>query len=93
MGLYLSVIEDKGKELPEPTPLKDIKLGKNDVPYLVEVFMPEAKVSVKPAFVKKTLTLPSSLAARAEKVGVNFSKVLRDALEEYLRKDKTVNVK
>ena len=34
--------------------------------------------------VKKTLTLPSWLNARAEQAGVNFSQVLQEALKERL---------
>ncbi len=34
--------------------------------------------------VKKTLTIPSWLNARAEKAGINFSQVLQDALRSHL---------
>jgi len=71
LGLYMSQLEDDGDPIPEPTALKDIELDENDMPYLVDVFMPEA---------------------RAEKVGVNFSKVLREALEDYLGEDEVLKV-
>ncbi len=87
MGLYISVLEDDDEEIPKPSVLKDIKLGKNDVPFLVEVFMPEIRAKIKDVFVKKTLTLPASIANKAEKAGVNFSKVLREALEKYLKEE------
>jgi hypothetical protein len=90
MGLFMTVLEDDGEEIPKPTALKDIILGENDVPYLVDVFMPAARATVKDVYVKKTLTLPASLAYKAEKAGVNFSKVLRNSLEEYLKADDEV---
>ena len=85
MGLYLYDTEMENETFPASSSLESIELGKNDIPYLVDVFMPEVRASVKDAYVKKTLTLPSRIAYKAEKAGVNFSKVLREALKEYLK--------
>jgi len=53
MGLYMTVLEDDGGEIPKPTALKDIQLGKNDVPFLVEVFMPEVRANIKDMYIKE----------------------------------------
>ncbi|MEA1883278.1 MAG: type II toxin-antitoxin system HicB family antitoxin [Thermotogota bacterium] len=90
MGLYLYDIEMENENFPVPSSLKTIELGKNDISYLVEVFMPEVRASVKDVYVKKTLTVPASIAYKAEKAGVNFSKVLREALDEYLKEDEKI---
>ncbi len=87
MGLYLYDTEMENEVFPVPSSLKSIELGKNDIPYLVDVFMPEVRASVKDVYVKKTLTLPASIAYKAEKAGVNFSKILREALDEYLKEE------
>ena len=87
MGLYLYDTELENEAFPVPSSLKTIELGKNDIPYLVEVFMPEVRATVKDTYVKKTLTVPAGIAYKAEKAGVNFSKILREALGEYLKED------
>jgi len=46
--------------------------------------------AVKDTYVKKTLKLPAKIAYKAEKAGVNFSKVLREALDDYLKEDKNI---
>ena len=92
MGLYLYDTEMENEVFPASTSLKNIKLGKNDIPYLVEVFMPEVRASVKDTYVKKTLTLPAKIAYKAEKAGVNFSKVLREALDDYLKEDENKRI-
>ncbi len=89
LGLHLSYLEDHGKPIPEPSKIEDIETEVNQIPCLIDVFMPEARADIREVFVKKTLTLPSGLAARAEKVCVNFSKVLREALEDYLGEDES----
>ena len=84
LGLHLWGMEQDGKEIPVPTPIKNIKLESGDVPVMVEVFMPSIRERAKSRFVKKTLSLPAWLAAQAEKDNVNYSKVLQSALMEYL---------
>ena len=54
------------------------------VPVLVDVFMPPIRERVNNRFVKKTLSLPAWLAAKADEDGVNCSKIFQNALIEYL---------
>lgn len=84
LGLHICGIEQDGEELPEPTSIKDIPVGDNQIPVLVDVFMPPVRERINNHFVKKTLSLPAWLASQADKDGVNCSKIFQDALMEYL---------
>lgn len=87
LGLHLWGMEQDGENIPEPTPIDKIKLKKKDVPLLVEVFMPPVRERIEGRFVKKTLSLPSWLAAAADQDGVNCSKLFQHALVSYLGMD------
>lgn len=84
LGLYLVGMEDDGEEIPSPTPLNKILLEKNQIPTLVQVYMPLARQQAKPVSVKKTLTIPSWLNVLAEENHINFSQLLQKALKEQL---------
>ena len=84
LGLYLVGMEDDGEEIPYPTPLNKILLEKNQIPTLVQVYMPLARQQAKPVSVKKTLTIPSWLNVLAEENHINFSQLLQKALKEQL---------
>jgi len=87
MGLHLWSMEKDGDEIPTPSKLSDIKLENNQIPYLVEVFMPSVRLKLDKSFVKKTLSVPAWLNAEAESKGVNFSGLLQEALVQYLEID------
>ena len=84
LGLHLWGLEQDNEEIPEPTPIQNIKLEKNQVPAVIEVFMPTFRDKLNNRFVKKTLSLPAWLADMADKDGVNCSKVFQNALIDYL---------
>ena len=84
MGLHLWGMEQDEEDIPVPTPITEMTVGKNQVPFLVEVFMPPVRERINSKFVKKTLSLPAWLAAKAEEEGVNCSKIFQNALMEYL---------
>ena len=84
LGLYLFGMEQDGEAIPESSPLTEIKLEKNCVPVLIDVFMPSVRAAVKTSFVKKTLSLPAWLAALADEKNVNCSKIFQDALKNFL---------
>ena len=46
--------------------------------------MPPIRERINNKFVKKTLSLPAWLAAKADEYGVNCSKIFQNALMEYL---------
>lgn len=84
LGLHLFGMEQDDEEIPEPTPIKDIVLKDNQVPVLIDVFMPPIREQIRNKFVKKTLSLPAWLSAAAEADGVNCSKLFQNALMDYL---------
>lgn len=80
--LHLYGMEEDGDDIPEPSELKDIKLEKNELPTLIEVYMTPFREKMHKRFVKKTLSIPSWVNAIAEEQGVNFSAVLLKGLKE-----------
>lgn len=84
MGLHIWGMEQEEEELPEPTPITKLVFEAHQVPFLVEVFMPPVRERINSKFVKKTLSLPAWLAAKADEEGVNCSKIFQIALMEYL---------
>lgn len=84
LGLHLFGMEQDGEEIPAPTPITDIHLEPNSVPVLIEVFMPPVREKIKSRFVKKTLSLPAWLAAKADEENVNCSRIFQKALIDYL---------
>lgn len=84
LGLHLWGMEQDGEEIPEPTPANRIETQPGDAIAVIDVFMPPIRERINQRFVKKTLSLPAWLAAMGERDGVNFSKVLQNALMDYL---------
>ena len=84
LGLHIWGMEQDGEALPVPSSLADIELGEKQIPVLIDVFMPPVRERINNRFVKKTLSLPAWLAAKADESGVNCSKVFQNALLEYL---------
>lgn len=84
LGIHLWGLEQDGEKIPEPTQIQNITLEKNQVPAVIEVFMPAFRDKLNNRFVKKTLSLPAWLADMADKDGVNCSKVFQNALIDYL---------
>lgn len=84
LGLHLWSMEKDGDEIPEPTPITQIHCKENEVPAIIDVFMPPFRDKLNNRFVKKTLSLPAWLAELADKDGVNCSKIFQNALIEYL---------
>lgn len=81
LGLMLYDVD----ELPEASNLKTIQ---NQYPNAVVTLVSEnlslAKLDIVYPSVKKNTTIPANLAYLAEEKGINFSKVLTDALKEKL---------
>ena len=85
MGLHLWGMEKDNDEISMATDIRNLELDKNQIPFLVEVFMPPIRERLNNRFVKKTLSIPTWLNAEAEYHGVNFSQLLQQALKEYLK--------
>ncbi|ODM27622.1 antitoxin HicB [Clostridium sp. Bc-iso-3] len=84
IGLMGIDMEDDGKELPKPNSVK-VQPGEKDIVTLVDVDFAEYRRKHENRAVKKNCTIPSWLNEEAEKAGVNFSKVLQEALQATLK--------
>lgn len=81
LGWILTAVEDD-EELPIASRIEDIKL-KNKNEFVSLLLLDIDKYTEKYGnrkSIKKTLTIPTWLNHRAEKIGVNFSKTLQEAL-------------
>ena len=84
LGGRIWCMEDDGEELPEPTPLKEVKVTENEKVVLIEVFMPTIRLAEVNRSVNRTVTLPAWLDAVAKEKDVNFSRLLQNALMTHL---------
>lgn len=83
IGLMGIDLMDDGKLIPEPNSVKfDIKEG--DIATLVDVDFVEYRKKVDNKAVKKNCTIPYWMSVEAEKVGINYSKLLQDAIVKAL---------
>lgn len=81
LGWILTSIEDE-EEIPNPSKIQDIKLERENgfvTLLLLDIDQYTEKYGTKKS-VKKTLTIPEWLNKRAEKIGINFSQTLQEAL-------------
>jgi len=85
LGLHIWGMEQDNEPLPLPSSVTSFSLHENQVPVHIEVFMPPIRERINSKFVKKTLSLPAWLAAKADEDGVNCSKLFQNALMEYLQ--------
>lgn len=83
IGINILQLEDEGKELPKPFSRKCEKEN-DDIMTLVDVNMDEYRKKHDNRTVKKNCTIPYYLNAEAEKAGINFSRVLQEALKQKL---------
>ena len=81
---------DDGKVLPEPN-TKEVESGADDIVTLVDADFAEYRKKVDNKAVKKNCTIPYWLNVEAEKAGINYSKVLQDAIMRVLGINKGVN--
>lgn len=86
MGLHLYGMEQDGDDIPTPSPVNKINLDDNEVPILIDVYMPPIRDKVKNHFVKKTLSIPAWINDKALDMGINFSQVLQEALLNKIKK-------
>lgn len=86
IGLGGITLEDFGREIPQPSDIKQVqeKMVPGDVLTFVDIDYSAYRESVDSRSVRKNLTIPLWLDRKAEQAGVNFSKVLQEALIERL---------
>ena len=79
LSMMLVKYEDDGEKVPIARAIKDINFSNGVLSYVLADTV-EWRRKFNNRAVKKTLSIPSWLNAKAEKAGVNFSQVLKDAL-------------
>ncbi len=84
LGLCLEVMISENKEVPEPSTPEQIQLENGQFIAIVEFDWIEYQKKYSSKAVKKTLTIPMYLNELAEREHINFSSVLREALENRL---------
>lgn len=89
LGWLTTSIED-GEDIPAPSKIEDIKIEKwkGFVSLILLDLDKYMKENVSKRAVKKTLTIPAWLNEKAEKIGINFSQVLQEALLKKILKAK-----
>lgn len=87
IGLKCITMEDSDVEIPEPSDIRNISFGKNELVTLVDVDLSDYRRKIETRTVKKNCTLPSWLCYEAEKANINFSAVLQAALKRELHID------
>lgn len=89
IGLMGISLMDEQKEIPQPH-MKEIVASLEDIVTLVDVNFIEYRKKVDNKAVKKNCTIPYWLSVEAEKAGINYSKVLQEAIIKVLGINKGV---
>lgn len=84
ISMWLCDAENKNESIPVPSKLHDIKVESGSFVNLIDVDTDEYRRENDNRAVKKTLSIPSWLNAKAEKAGINFSQTLQKALKQEL---------
>ena len=90
IGLMGIDLIDDGKELPAPNSTK-IKAAEDDILTMVDVDFSEYRRKVDNKAVKKNCTIPYWMSVEAERAGINYSKLLQEAIMSVLGITKSVN--
>ncbi|MBN1035800.1 UNVERIFIED_ORG: HicB family protein [Clostridium botulinum] len=91
LALHLYGMEEDNENIPKDTPINNLTLLENQIPMLIEVYMPLYRTAIENQSIKKTLTIPQWLNKLAEKNEINFSQILQAALKEQLGIHSTLN--
>lgn len=82
LGLHMWGIEQDRDPIPDATPITGMHLEKNQVPVLIDVFMPPIRERINNKSVNRTVTLPAWLNAAALERGINFSQLLQESIKK-----------
>lgn len=83
IGIMGIDMQDDGKEIPEPYSVKEDP-EKGDITTLVDIDFTEYRRKVDSRAVKKNCTIPYWMSVEADKAGVNYSRLLQDAIRNAL---------
>jgi len=84
LELHLYGMEEEGETIPQPTVPDRLGIEPPAFATLVDVWMPPVRDEMANKAVKKTLTIPKWLDDLADEHEVNYSRVLQEALKDYL---------
>jgi len=84
LGLYIVSLKESKREIPTATDVKNLVAPEGAFTTLVSCDIDNYRRKTKS--IKKTLSIPEWLNEEAEKRHINFSSVLRNALEQELAK-------
>lgn len=87
MAQHLYTLEEDGVEIPEPSDVTAIHKEENQFVTVIEAWMPPFRKKMENQAVKKTLTIPKWLDDAAKSAGLNYSRILQDALKDELNID------
>ena len=83
IGLMGIDMEDDGDDLPMPYSV-EVEAKERDIVTLVDVDFAEYRKRVDNRAVKKNCTIPYWMSVEADKAGINYSRVLQDAITALL---------
>ena len=83
LSMMLASYEDDGQPIPPARTIKELEIKNGFTSYIL-ADTDQWRRKYNNRAVKKTLSIPSWLNEKAEKAGVNFSQVLKDALQTML---------
>lgn len=84
IGLLGITLQDDGEAIPDPYSVQyGRKEGERE--YVVDVDFDEYRAEHDTRSVRKNVTIPYYINSKAEKMGINFSRVLQDALLERIK--------
>lgn len=84
LGLHLYGMEQDGEDIPEPTPVTQLRPEEASAIVMVEVFMPAVRDRIINQPVRHSITLPARLSAAAQERDIDLSHVLQQALEKLI---------
>lgn len=87
MGMVGIVLEDEGKQLPEPSALESVNRSAGEIATLVDVDFTEYRRQNDLRTVRRNVSLPSWLDSAAKTANINVSALLANALKQALRLD------
>jgi predicted RNase H-like HicB family nuclease len=81
---------EHGEPLPQPISAKEAKALSGDYFFsVVDVDFGKYRDELDKRLVRKNLTIPYYLNVKAENMGINFSHVLREAVEDYIERQES----
>lgn len=86
MGVYLLSLEDEGQSFPPARLPDDLARTPGALYALVDLDTLEYRKATDTAAVRKNVTIPSWMAYRADKLNLNVSNILQNALEAVFAK-------